>query len=220
MLTFLMFFLLVIILLALIGVVGLCWYISNRLLQRKSGSSSFNILVMKIDGEAITLQRTKNTQRPGIFGITGADGEAMLGPILTSDANTVTRQLLQVAGTLAPQTKVAWNTTVFRGTLRDQLKLTIDEITIPGPLGEMPTWFVPGKLDVWAILVHGSTGTREQGLRVFQTLATLGVHILDITYRNDDGAPPSTDGLSHLGETEWEDLEASVTYALAHGAQR
>lgn len=210
----------VVILLVLMSIAGICWYFSNRLLYRTSGSISFNILITDIDTKTITLQRTKNTSRPGVFGIQGSDGQAIVGPIFSSDSKTITRQLMQSTGTLSPQTKVAWNTTVYGGKLRDHLKLTINEVSIPGPQGEMPAWFVPGQLDLWAILVHGATGTREQGLRVFQTLADLGLPLLNITYRNDQGAPSSSDGLSHLGDTEWEDLEASVNYALAHGAQR
>src|SRR5579884_906149 len=218
MITTFLLILLLLISLILMSIAGICWYFSSRILNRTSNSPSFSILVTGIDTETITLQCTKNTKRPGVFGIQGADGQAIVGPILSTDSNTVTRQLMQSTGVLSPQTKVAWNTTVYGGKLRDHLKLTINDISIPGPLGEMPAWFVPGKLDTWAILVHGSTATREQGLRVFQTLGDLGLPILDITYRNDKEAP--SNGLSHLGYTEWQDLEAGVKYALAQGAQR
>ncbi|GHO79534.1 alpha/beta hydrolase [Ktedonobacter sp. SOSP1-85] len=212
---------LLLILLLLVGLcVGLSWYIAHRLLHRTTNASTaFTIPLVDVNAEAITLQSTKNTRRPGVFGIRGPEGQAIVGPILSSDARTVTRKLLQVAGTLTPQTNVAWNTTVYGGKLQEQLHLTIDEVSVPTPLGAMPAWFVPGQQPIWVILVHGTTGTQEQGLRAFQTLANLGFPILDITYRNDTNAPASTDGLSHLGETEWEDVEASVKYALTQGAQ-
>lgn len=209
---------LILILLVLISIVGISWYISNRLLHRTGNSPSFRIPITDIDTKTVTLQQTANTKRPGVFGITGVNGQAIVGPILSSNAETITRELIHSTGELS-NAKVAWNTTVYGGVLRDYLELTIEDVRIPGALGDMPAWFVPGKLSTWAILVHGATGTREQSLRAFKTLAYVGLPILAITYRNDKGAPSSADRLSHLGDTEWQDLEASVKYALAQGAQ-
>ena len=212
------FIILILLLLALLGIIGISWYISNRLLHRTGSAPSLSIPVTDVGTKTITLQKTANTKRPGVFGITGADGQAIVGPILSSDAETVTRELIHSTGVLS-NAKVAWNTTVYGGALRDHLELTINDVRVPGTLGDMPAWYVPGKLDTWAILVHGATGTQEQGLRAFRTLADLGLPILDITYRNDKGAPSSSDGLSHLGDTEWQDVETSVKYALEQGAQ-
>ena len=78
----------------------------------------------------------------------------------------------------------------------------------------------PSSGDSWAIVVYGINADREKGLRIAPTLQHAGVTPLLISYRNDLGAPDSPDGLYHLGETEWQDLDAAARYALRHGAQR
>ena len=216
---FLLISLLLFLILVIIGIVVLSWYISTRLLYRTGVVPSFRIPVKEISEKTVILQKTANTKRPGVFGITAPDGQAIVGPLLSETAETVTRECIHSAGILSGA-NVAWNTTVYRGMLKSQLELPITDVHIPGALGDMPAWYVPGKRTTWAILVHGATGTREQSLRSFRTLADLDLPILAITYRNDEGAPSSPDGLSHLGDTEWQDLEASVKYALVQGAER
>ncbi len=196
---------------------GMCWYVSHRLLHRTRGRSAMTIAVRAIDKTSITLQRTKNTKRAGVFGLQGTDGQAIVGPLLAQSAETVTRELLALNGHLPPNTNVAWNTTVYGNTFLPSLHLAIKEIRVAGALGALPAWYVPGSQDTWAILVHGATGTREQTLRACKTLADCGLHLLAMTYRNDEGAPAS--GSSHLGATEWQDLEAAVHYALDHEAR-
>lgn len=51
------------------------------------------------------------------------------------------------------------------------------------------------------------------------TLRRAGLPSLLIAYRNDPGAPPSEDGLLHLGQTEWRDLESAARYAVRRGAR-
>jgi uncharacterized protein len=96
------------------------------------------------------------------------------------------------------------------------LKSTMLQIT--GPLGQLPALYVPGTLDTWALLIHGRNDSLESGIYFFPALAQLGLPILETAYRNDVGAPPSPDGLLHLGDSEWQDVEASARYAIEHGA--
>lgn len=77
-----------------------------------------------------------------------------------------------------------------------------------------------GQGDTWAILIHGHGSMRGEALRVIPLLHHLGVTSLTITYRNDTGAPASADRMYHLGADEWEDTEAAIDFALAHGARR
>jgi pimeloyl-ACP methyl ester carboxylesterase len=46
------------------------------------------------------------------------------------------------------------------------------------------------------------------------------VPVLALAYRGDLGAPRPPDGLNHLGETEWRDLDAAIRYAVRYGARR
>ena len=70
------------------------------------------------------------------------------------------------------------------------------------------------------VLVHGRGGSRREALRVLPALHERGHPALVVTYRNDEGAPASPDGYYHLGDTEWEDIEAAVQFARERGARR
>jgi uncharacterized protein len=69
-------------------------------------------------------------------------------------------------------------------------------------------------------VVHGINGDPQAGLRLVPALHRAGLTSLLLTYREDQGAPASPDGLHHMGLTEWRDLDAAARYALAHGAKR
>lgn len=98
--------------------------------------------------------------------------------------------------------------------------LAWSDVTYHSSAGPMPAWrFDPPSADrTWVVFVHGRDGRRGQVMPWLSTFADHGLTTLAIAYRNDPDAPPSPDGLCHLGHTEWQDVEAAVVHALAHGA--
>jgi pimeloyl-ACP methyl ester carboxylesterase len=169
----------------------------------------------------ITLAHSDEADRPGVYGLEWNGGHAIVGPILSSAKETVTRRLSDVNGYLVPGTDAGFDSDVFAGSPHAALGVPSSTVEVKGELGPMPAWLVParaGRRGDWAIVVHGINGTPQEGLRLVPALRAAGLTSMLITYRDDLGAPSSPDGLHHLGQTEWRDLEAAARYALDHGA--
>jgi alpha-beta hydrolase superfamily lysophospholipase len=141
--------------------------------------------------------------------------------VVSLDKDAVTRRLSDVSGYLAPGVEDAHlGSNVYAGNPKEARGLPFASVEIKGELGRMPAWRIPGKSRTWAIVVHGINDTPQVGLRIAPELHQLGLPALLITYRDDQGAPKSSDGFHHMGLTEWKDLEAAGRYAFAHGASR
>ncbi|MEV5884356.1 alpha/beta fold hydrolase [Streptomyces sp. NPDC052020] len=172
----------------------------------------------------ITLTRHLATLRPGRYGLAGDGSHAVVGPVLDAarhPADTVVRRLERVThGTLGPGDKVWLTPNLYVGDPGTALGLDHADADVPGELGSLPAWFVPSSRDTWVIAVHGLGATREQAMNVMGFLHRLRVPVLALAYRGDLGAPRSPDGLNHLGQTEWRDLDAAIRYALRYGARQ
>ncbi len=95
----------------------------------------------------------------------------------------------------------------------------VEDVTVDSELGPLDAWLVPGTSRTWAVLVHGKGAERTEMLRRCAAPSTAGLPSLDITYRNDAGAPADPSGRYQFGRTEWRDLDAAVGYAPDHGAR-
>ncbi|MFI8964804.1 alpha/beta hydrolase [Streptomyces sp. NPDC053493] len=170
----------------------------------------------------ITLTRSLAALRPGTYGIEADGLHAVVGPVLDRvphTADTVVRRLERVElGALAPGTRVRLTPQLHRGTPETALGLGHEDVEIPGELGVLPAWIVPGAHPTWVIALHGLGTTREQPLNLVPFLQRRQIPVLVPTYRGDTGAPAAPDGLAHLGDSEWRDVDAAIRYAVRRGA--
>ncbi len=194
---------------------AVAWYFSSQLLD-VTHSSSYTTPVLAAGTGTVTLERTEDTSRPGTYGMDWPGGHAVLGRVTARSRNGVTREVSDQSGTLRPGTKVALTASVYQ--TPTDVKMPYRTIRYRDPLGPMPAWYVPARGRVWVIIIHGYKSQRSEGIRAMRVYHALGMPILDISFRNDPGAPYSPDRLYHLGGTEWRDTQAAATYALGHGA--
>ncbi|MFI9650222.1 alpha/beta hydrolase family protein [Streptomyces sp. NPDC052040] len=202
-------------------------FASNAALKAPSGRplpTEPRLTVHSTAAGRITLTRALASLRPGVYGLSGDGSHAVVGPVLDSAPHapdTVVRRLERVTqGTLEPGDR-AWLTPGLHiGDPGTALGLDHSDILVPGELGALPAWFVPAFRDTWVIAVHGLGATREHPMNVMEFLHRHRFPVLDLAYRGDAGAPRPPDGLNHLGETEWRDVEAAIRYAVHHGAER
>ncbi|MFE9538844.1 alpha/beta hydrolase [Streptomyces sp. NPDC006691] len=172
----------------------------------------------------VTLTRSLAALRPGTYGLVGDGVHAVVGPVLDGaphTADTVVRRLERVThGALTPGDRLRLTPQTHRGTPNTALGIEHRDVEIPAELGPLPAWLVPGERPTWVIAVHGLGTTREHPLNIVEFLHGRRLPVLIPSYRGDEGAPRSPDGLGHLGDSEWRDLDAAIRYALRSGAQR
>ncbi|MGW6569435.1 alpha/beta hydrolase [Streptomyces sp. NPDC054975] len=172
--------------------------------------------------DRVSLTRSLASLRPGTYGIEGGGVHAVVGPVLDRvphTADTVVRRLVRVEhGDLGPGARVRFTPELHSGTPETALGVVQEDVEIPGELGSLPAWLVPGARPTWVIALHGIGTTRRHALNLVPFLSRRSVPVLCLSYRGDEGAPPSPDGLGHLGDSEWRDVDAAVRYALRRGA--
>ncbi|HET6570353.1 MAG TPA: alpha/beta fold hydrolase [Solirubrobacterales bacterium] len=199
---------------------AVAWHFSDAVLAPDHSPWPESTEVLGVSPRRISLARSEDSERPGVYGLDWPGGHAVIGAIEHESEDTVVRRLLSSRGYLASGRKVLVEADVYAGNPREALGIPFSTVRVPDELGPMPEWLVAGHSSTWAIVVHGINGTPQEGLHLLPALRRAGLSALLITYREDLGAPPSPDGLHHMGLTEWRDLQAAARYALAHGARR
>jgi uncharacterized protein len=206
------------------GTAGTSWFLARQVLGVES-ARRYPVRVRGASGDLVTLTRTPDTQRSIPLGFTWLGGHAKLGDVVVKDRSTVVREVTEVTrGSLRAGIRGYSSSYVFEGdpSVRG---LDFTEVTVPSALGDMPAWLVPpidgdGDPDTWIVAVHGRAAPLGEALRILPTLAASGHPTLVVSYRNDIGAPPSTDRRFHLGHTEWHDIAHAIEYAVSRGAAK
>jgi pimeloyl-ACP methyl ester carboxylesterase len=210
----------VLLVLALGGLGAAGWYFSGEVLNVVHEEDEYALTVADVDDTTVTLPRSATTEKPGTWGLQWEDGQAVLGEVVASDDETVTRALDTVLfGDLTEGTEARIDKWTFRDDPESGLGLAYENVDVPTDLGDMPAWLVPGESDTWVITVHGHNASPAETLRGVGIYSGLGYPVLAVTYRNDEGAPAAPTGLHSLGEYESDDIVAAVDYALANGAK-
>ncbi|MEU4223377.1 prolyl oligopeptidase family serine peptidase [Nonomuraea sp. NPDC026600] len=208
------------------GTLGGGWYGSGVMLDSvhpTGGDHAERVLGVRTTsgGKVVVLASSAATVRPGAWGLVWDGGAAMLGDIVGQAPGRVERELL--SGTAPPTGQPVSVTSTYQGDPKTSLGLDFTEIAVSTELGDAPAWYIPAAdpaATTWAIMVHGSNGRRQATLHAIPAMHRFGLPVLDITYRNDLGAPASPDGLIHLGASEWRDVESAVRTAQGRGARR
>lgn len=188
------------------------------------------VYVVSLDADEITLTSTEereDTTRPGLAGLYWPGGYGLLGEIVDVTGLEVARRFEVVDGSappvcdrdLATCDQVDIESFTYQTDPSD-VGLEFRDVIIQAPIGDLRAWQVDsGDGRAWVIHTHGWRAARREALRTLPTYHEAGFTSLVIDYRNDEGAPADTSGFYRFGRTEWEDVEAAVSYVMDHGAE-
>ncbi|WP_162795090.1 hypothetical protein [Nonomuraea lactucae] len=199
----------VLLVLAVAGVGAAGWYYSGKVIDPAHGGS-YPLEVTAYSGGRVTLRGGDDTAAPGVYGLTWADGNATLGPVVSARDGSVVREVERVRrGTLRPGVRAYLDRWMWgHEDPRSALGLPYEKVAVRGELGDFPAWRTEGGSGTWVIAIHGRNANASEALRSVPVFHSLGMPVLGISYRNDAGAPAGEDGKFHLGESEWRDVAA------------
>lgn len=177
----------------------------------------YDIVPLSISNDEIEFAATRHTLAPGEFGLQLSAGgpPAVIGPVISTRDGKVTRRLLHRPAGLSLESRGRWSGIVSVDP--SSAAADVVETFIATPLGPAPAWMIDSGTGRWVIHVHGQGSDRRQTLRGLESATAMGLSSLVVSYRNDGEGPRSRDARSHLGESEWLDLEAALRFIGERG---
>lgn len=202
---------------------GVGWYFSNKFITVKLQKVEYDQTIQAVNGDTYTISGSA-FDVDGIMGGIRGDGSTIgiYSAPLSKDIATKTsiRKLGAASGPLpVANEKISLQGNIWTTDPKKALGIDYQDVTYDGPLGQMGAWLIssPGSTK-WTIAVHGIGAHKREMLRFIKPVQAAGNNMLIINYRNDEANPRSPDNFFHLGDTEWQDLEAAVRYARKNGA--
>jgi hypothetical protein len=161
------------------------------------------------------------TDVAGRYGLLWEGGAGELGPVVAREGTTLTRTVRPTFGR-PPRGGEPARVDVFVFRPDPSARgLPFREVEIPGPVGALPGWWLPGEGTDAILALHGRRrADRQELLRILPTLTSSGASVLVSSYRNHDASPPSPDGFYHWGGSEAQDALAAVRWLQARGVER
>ncbi len=151
----------------------------------------------------VTLTRSFSALRPGTWGIAGSGVHAVVGPCRRRGLRGRRHRRPQAGERRSGDPRTghegpAHPPALYGGDPGSDLGLDHSEVEIPGELGALPAWYVPGARDTWIITVHGLGATRAHPMNLMGFL-----HRQRFPCSTSPTAatpePPPADGLGHFG---------------------
>jgi alpha-beta hydrolase superfamily lysophospholipase len=204
------------------GLSGFAVVMARKIVKR--GPKDYRRAQLTDDGRRVRIDLDDYTKAPGDFGVFDPATEkyTRVGEVtlINEDQKYVERRidpLGSAPGRLGPI--VDWTPDVFFEP--SAVGGRFEEVDVPTAYGAAPAWlFEAENTDVWVIHIHGSWTDRSIMFRDVHAFSSLGFTSLVPTFRSDPEVSPPQAESSHLGQTEWRDVESAVSYAVARGARR
>ena len=204
------------------GLAGFAVVMARKIVKR--GPRDYRRAEVLEDGRGIRIDLDDYTKAPGDFGLFDPVTEkyTRVGEVtlINEDQKYVERRIDPCGsetGGLGPI--VDWTPDVFFEP--SAVSGRYEEVDIPTAYGAAPAWlFEADDTDVWVIHIHGSWTDRSIMFRDVHAFSSLGFTSLVPTFRSDAEVSPPQAESSHLGQTEWRDVDSAVSYAVARGARR
>lgn len=190
----------------------------------KRGPKDYRRAQLTDDGRRVRIDLDDYTKAPGDFGVFDpvAESYTRVGEVtLIDEDQKYVERLIHPSGAgparLGPL--VDWTPDVFFKP--SAVAGRFEEVQIPTDYGSAPAWLFLGKnTDTWVIHIHGSWTDRSIMFRDVHAFSPLGFTSLIPSFRSDQEVSPPQADSSHLGQTEWRDVDSAVAYAVAQGAKR